>query len=285
MTYVRVCPICGSRDLSLPRKIESMPGFSVNERCYCNNCGQESVPILIEEDSTNYNDESADDFQIIELIPLDTIHHPSNAVVSEIKWQNAIRSSGKSEPFASYKDNLTRDKERPNMMVWDLNGINNARTNYKILKEVIKHKYNIILDPGICDISDIFDAFTMDITRVVCNSTCAKSPEVFEEAYEISDHVLPCVYVQNERVLWKSSKGEKDLQRTFKNLKDIGFEYIEVVNTDLLGTNIEPDYEYLSKLSDRFDGIIYCGGVQKDSISKIKEIGISGVVVEPFRTN
>lgn len=283
MTYVRVCPICGSKDLSLPRRIESMPGFSVNERCYCNDCGQESVPLLIDENSVEYDDKS-EEFQIYELVPLDTINYSDKAIVSEIKWQqDGIKPVGRNMPYTSYKDDLIEEKERPNLMIWDLNGINNAQTHYRILKETIKHKYNIILDPGICDISDIFDAFTMDAAKIVCNSICAKSPELFEEAYEISDHIVPCVCVQNEKVLWKSSKGEKDLQRTLRNLYDIGFEFVEIINTDLLGTNTEPDYGYLSKLSDRFDGIIYCGGIQRHSVSKIQETGISGAVVEPFR--
>lgn len=281
--YVKVCSHCGSNDIDLPSGIESIPGLTVNEKCYCHTCGRISVPIMVEKTAQQQPEDTDDDnFQTLSLLPITADAQALAALVTEIGWgEGQYIQTGRDENFESYRGRVTNNPDYSGMMILDLKGIKTGHPDFNILKKAVKHKYNVWLDTGIATESDVFDAFTLDAYRVVCNSLCAASMNLFEEAFALSDHILPCLCLAENKVQWSRFAGEKDAYRAIRMLKDLGYEEIAVIDLDQLGNAQFNSLAYAAKLSETFSGIILGGGVHQCDVSALKEAGLAGAIVEP----
>ena len=277
--YVKVCSNCGSRDIEPSRNVGYVPGLTGNERYFCRSCGQESVPLLIDE--SKVENENKDGFYKVAMVPVDTANTKLENIVSEIQWDgNEYVTTDNQTIFEEYKSTI-RNNRCSNTIILDLIGIKTRHPNYKILKNIVKPKYNIWLDIGIHNDEDIFDAFTLDAGRVICSSICVSSVQVYEEAFDLSDHILPCICTCGDKVQWKSSANETDLFRVIESLKRIGYEEIIIIDLDCLGKNKVPDKSYASRISETFSGIIFGGGVREEDVTDLKNLKLRGVILDP----
>lgn len=278
--YIRVCSNCGSRDIEMSRDVGYVPGLTGNERYFCRSCGQESTPLLIEDIKTE--DEAKKwDFYKICIIPIDTMENEVESVASEIQWNGSeYVTTGRQAMFDQYRS-AVKNNGYSNTIILDLRGIKTGHPNYKIMKNVVKPKYDIWLDIGIHSDGDIFDAFTLDASRVVCSSICVSSMQIYEEAFELSDHILPCVCIYEDKVQWRSSGNELNVFRVIERLKKIGYDEIIILDLKRLGKNEGPDMQYAARISEAFPGIIFGGGMHEKDISNFSELNLRGIMLDP----
>lgn len=278
--YVKVCSNCGSRDIEMSRDVGYVPGLTGNERYFCRSCGQESTPLLIED--AKIDDMSQKEyFYKIALIPIDTMKYEIDSVASEIQWnKDGYVTTGRHTVFDQYRTSI-KDKGYSNTIILDLKGIKTGHPNYKIMKNVVKPKYDIWLDIGIHTDGDIFDAFTLDASRVICSSICVSSIQIYEEAFDLSDHVLPCICVYDDKVQWKSSTNEVNVFKVIDRLKKIGYDEIVLIDLKHLGKNEGPDIQYASRISESYSGIIFGGGIREEDVSDISGLKLRGIMLDP----
>lgn len=278
--YVKVCSNCGSRDIEMSRDVGYVPGLTGNERYFCRSCGQESAPLLIEDTKTEDEAQKGDFYKIC-MIPINTIENEIDSVVSEIRWNSSeYATTGRNVMFDQYRT-AVKNNGYSNTIILDLRGIKTGHPNYKILKSVVKPKYDIWLDIGIHNDDDIFDAFTLDASRVVCSSICISSIQTYEEAFDLSDHILPCVCIYDDKVQWKSSGNEVNVFRVIELLKKIGYDEIIVLDLKRLGKNEGPDVQYAARISETFPDIIFGGGIREEDVSDFSDLRLRGIIIDP----
>ena len=278
--YVKVCSNCGSRDIEMSRDLGYVPGLTGSERYFCRSCGYESAPLLIDASNTE-EDLQKDSFYKISLIPINTIDQDVENIVSEIQWSGKeYTTTGKHAVLDQYRHTI-KGNEYSNTVILDLKGIKTGHPNYKIMKSVVKTKYNIWLDIGIHNDGDIFDAFTLDANRVICSSICVSSMQIYEEAFALSDNVLPCICIYDDKVEWKSSNNEKNVYRVIESLKKIGYDEIILIDLKRLGRNEGADISYASRVSETFSNIIFGGGIHEEDVLNFKKLKLRGIILDP----
>ncbi len=278
--YVKVCSNCGSKDIEMTREMGYVPGLTGNERYFCRSCGQESAPLLIEDTKTEDETQKGDFYKIC-LIPIDTIENEIESVVSEVQWNGReYFTTGRRAMFDQYRT-AVKNNGCSNTIVLDLRGIKTGHPQYKIMKNVVKPKYDIWLDIGIHNDGDIFDAFTLDASRVVCSSICVSSIQMYEEAFDLSDHIVPCICICDDKVQWKSSGNEVNAFRVIERLKKIGYDEIIILDIKRLGKNEGPDMQYAARISEAFSGIIFGGGMREEDISEFSNLKLRGIILDP----
>jgi uncharacterized protein related to proFAR isomerase len=301
---LRACPYCGSMD-TRPALLFGgpLPWIDHNDGGYqCRQCGRTAVPLDFDsvEDLKAFQKSIASRakgedgrFMHIPIMPIDTysllrvpvIDLPIAQVanVVEVEWDGGYRIKGRKERFSRYWRAVHSPRySAKEIALLDLSGIQDGRPNFDVLKTLIKSKYQVWLDLGVRDIEDVFDAFAMDVSRTIIGTMTAPSMDVFEEAFDLSDRVVPCVQYAG-KVLWPSrSSGPSDLMRALSALMDIGFEEIGVLDLQRIGRGQGIDRSLLEALSGSDARIIMGGGVTELEASELRTAGLAGAFMDPF---
>ncbi len=301
---LRACPYCGSMDTHPALLFGGpLPWVDHNDGGYqCRSCGKTAVPLDFDslEDLSAFQKSiravaggKTDDFIHIPIMPVDTaslfnvpvlkysVGQVANVV--EVDWDGGYRVRGKSARFSRYWSAVQSPRySAKEVMLLDLAGVRDGHPNFDVLKKLIRTKYQVWLDLGVRDLDDVFDAFTMDVARTVIGSLTAPDLDVFKEAFDISDRVVPCLHWSRE-VLWSHRDvGPRDLGRAIAAMKDIGFDTIGVIDMTRLGRGQGVDRALVERLSGMGDGMIVGGGVIEKDLDLIRASGLKGAFMDPF---
>jgi uncharacterized protein related to proFAR isomerase len=301
---LRACPYCGSMDTHPALLFGGpLPWVDHNDGGYqCRNCGRTAVPLDFDsiEDLKAFQKSIASRssgeevrFMHIPIMPIDTmsllripyIDLPIAQVASvvEVEWNEGYDIKGGKEKFSRYWNAVHSPRySAKEIALLDLSGIQAGRPNFDVLKTLIKSKYQVWLDIGVRDIEDVFDAFAMDVSRTIIGTMTAPSTDLFAEAFDLSDRVIPCIQYAG-KVLWpNSSAGPSDLMQAISTMVDIGFEKIGVLDLRRIGRRQGIDQSLLSILKDLDVDVIMGGGVTEIEASAIRTAGLAGAFMDPF---
>lgn len=301
---LRACPYCGSLE-TYPALLFGgpLPWVDHNDGGYqCRNCGRTAVPL----DFDSLNDlevfkrslgtdkkDEADDFLHIPILPVDTtalfrvpvIDLPIAQVaeVVEVQWDQRYGIVGRRGRFDRYWHAIHSPRySARQIMLLDLSGVNLARPNFDVLKTLIKTKYQVWLDLGVRDIEDVFDCFAMDVARTVIGTMTSPSLDVFTEAFDLSDRVVPCVQWDGH-VRWpRRGSGPDRLMECIDALVDIGYERIGVLDLRMIGRRKGIDHQLLDSLEEVEANILFGGGVTEQEVPLLRTAGMAGVFIDPF---
>jgi uncharacterized protein related to proFAR isomerase len=280
-----------------------LPWIDHNDGGYhCRTCGRTAVPLDFDsvddlktfQKSIGSKQKTEDDrFMHVPIMPIDTfslfripyIDLPIAQVASvvEVEWNDGYSIKGKREKFSQYWKAVHSPRySAKEIALLDLSGVQDGKPNFDVLKTLIKSKYQVWLDLGVRDIEDVFDAFAMDVTRTIIGTMTAPSMDLFEEAFDLSDRVVPCIQYAGE-VLWPNrTAGPSDLTKAIAALADIGFEEIGVIDLRRIGRGRGIDPSLLNLLGEQDAGIIMGGGVTELETVALRSAGLKGAFMDPF---
>jgi uncharacterized protein related to proFAR isomerase len=302
---IRACPYCGSME-TYPALLFGgpIPWVDHNDGGYqCRHCGRTAVPLdfnsmeelkAFQKSLTTQVAESKGGFVHIPIMPVDTtalfripvIDLPIAQVaeVVEVEWDNGYAIKGGSAKFNRYWRAVQSPRySAKEMVLLDLAGIQAGRPNFDVLKTLIKSKYQVWLDLGVRDIEDVFDCFAMDVSRTIIGTMTAPDLEVFEEAYDLSDRVVPCIHLLGDEVLWPSKRsGPRQVDDAVAALADIGFDTIGILDLRRIGRRNGVDHKLVEKFAQFEVGVILGGGVIEEDMTFMRSAGLSGAFMDPF---
>jgi uncharacterized protein related to proFAR isomerase len=304
---IYACPFCGSRDLE-GRALVSGPMATVdrNPELYrCRSCGQIAKPLMFEvpEEWSDFRrskggeskaEEEVGRFRHIPILPVDTFSLLSigdfRAPISQLARVVSIRWDGGRVVPTEYSQSFSRywkavEGQRynaPEVLLMDLSGINDGRPNFRVMKELVKRKYNIWLDIGMTSEQDLFDSFAMEVSMAIAGTMNAPSIHLYETLYELSDRCVPAVQLA-DAVAWGAPRaGPKELKAVLRRLGSIGFEQAAVIDLKRLGTREGVSRVLVAELENVDMDLWVGGGVVETDLDIIKEAGFSGAFVDPF---
>lgn len=303
---IRACPYCGSDEIG-PKMLFGGPLAGVDNKdgsCVCHACGRTAVPL----DFTSLEElerfrkgvlgpmqkEAGEgSFSFVPVLPVDTtalfslagVDLPIGQVaeVVSLEWDgHSISRTAYSAPFVKYCRAVEGQRyNASDILLMDLSGIRSGRPNFRVLRELIKRKYNVWLDLGIRSVQDLFDSFAMEISRAVATTLTSPGMRLFEEIFELSDRCLPCLCV-DKRVIWaRPNGGPSRLSEVARELRSTGYEEVAVVDLRRLGTRGGISEAFLSETSALDMRVFVGGGVVETDLDKIQESGVAGAFIDP----
>lgn len=304
---IRACPYCGSKDI-VPKMLVGGPLAGVDNKdgsYICHSCGRTAVPLdfasqaeltFFQKDilGTREKESQRKGFIHIPIVPVDTtslfsiagIDLPIGQVaeVVSVEWNGRTLSrTGYGAPFAKYLKAVEGKRyNATDVMLIDLSGIQDAKPNFKVLRELVRRKYNVWLDIGMRSMQDLFDSFAMEISRAVASTLTIQSMKIFREMFELSDKCLPCVCVERDVVWSGPNRGPHKLKDVVRELRMIGFDEIGVIDLARLGKRSGISADFISRLSDCDLDIVVGGGVLESDLNKLRESGFAGAFVDPY---
>jgi uncharacterized protein related to proFAR isomerase len=301
---IRACPYCGSMDTHAALLFGGpLPWIDHNDGGYqCRNCGKTAVPLdfdsmdelkAFQKSLTASKSEAEREFIHIPIMPVDTttlfripyIDLPIAQVaeVVEVEWNDGYIIKGQSAKFSRYWRAVQSPRySAKEILLLDLSGIQVGRPNFDVLKALIKSKYQVWLDLGVRDVEDVFDSFAMDVSRTIIGTMTAPDLGIFEEAFDLSDRLIPCIQMTKE-VLWPNRKaGPRDLEGAVAALTDLGFEQIGIIDLTRVGRRNGVDRSLVERVSQLDVDIILGGGVIEEDVTLMRSSGLAGAFMDPF---
>ena len=301
------CPYCGSREVT-PRVLFGGPMATVDndDGTYrCHECGRTVRPITFSSAEEwvlfrqsimkQGKEEIKKGFLHIPIVPVDTrplfsmagIDLPFVKVteVVSVNWQEGrLERSDYAAKFDRYWNAVAgKMYNASEIMLMDLSGIQDARPNFRALRELVKRKYDIWLDLGIRSEQDIFDAFSVEISHAMASTSTISNKGLFQELFDLSDRCIPCIQTSNGRTVWASNKaGSSDLRVTLDYLSHIGYEKVAVFDLDRLGRKTGVSSALLGLPQQTEMKVFIGGGVLESDLKEIEEHGFVGAFIDPF---
>ena len=302
------CPHCGSRDIE-PRVLVGGPmaGVDNDDRSFrCHACGKSAVPLTFgsTEDWIHFRQEKIrgkerewvrPDFSSVPILPVDTrpllsvggVDVPllKLAEVVDVRWDGSNLDRNEYQvPFDRYWKAISGQRyNASDILLMDISGIRNGQPNFRVLRELVKHKYDVWLDLGIRSEADLFDAFAIEVSRALVDTSLCGSLKLFEELFALSDRCVPCIQVANDAVIWRrGNAGPASITGSMRALKDIGFDEVAVIDVQRLGTKAGVADSMLDMLEGAEVRVIVGGGVLESDVERIKAKGLNGAFIDPF---
>ncbi|MGD1060991.1 MAG: HisA/HisF-related TIM barrel protein [Methanomassiliicoccales archaeon] len=304
---IYACPNCGGRDL-VPTVLVGGPMAQLDENIgtyRCEECGKTAVPLAFAnvEDWISFRQQAmkrAEEerektgFLNIPILPIDTIPLVSIAgmdlpiaktvEVVSVKWSgHKLERTDYHVAFDRYWAAVAGKRyNATEVLMLDLAGLNLARPNFPVMRELVKRKYDVWLDLGIRSEQDIFDAFSIEVSHALADTITASSIRLFKELYDLSDRCVPCIYY-DKKVIWGTARaGPHDLHETVKRLAEIGYEEVAVIDLPALGLHSGVREGFLASLEGLDAELIVGGGIVESDVEKLKAQGFKGVMVDPY---
>jgi uncharacterized protein related to proFAR isomerase len=304
---IHACPNCGGRDL-VPKVLVGGPMAQLDEydgSYYCQECGKLAVPlafvsveewIAFRQQALKRAEEQhvRTGFLSIPILPVDTIPLLTIAgldlpiaktvEVVSIRWSGGkLERTSYHVAFDRYWNAVAGKRyNATDVLMLDLAGVNLARPNFAVMRELVKRRYDVWLDLGIRSDQDIFDAFSIEVSHALADTTTSSSMRLFRELYDLSDRCVPCIQV-DKKVIWGTAQaGPASLPETVKRLSEIGYREMAVVDLPALGSRAGVSEEFLSSLDGLDAELIVGGGVVEPDLEKLKELGFKGALVDPY---
>jgi len=304
---IRACPYCGSTNIA-PKMLFGGPLAGVDNKdgsFVCANCGRSAVPLdfvspeelrFFQRDVLGAREKESQKMKFVHIpiVPVDTtslfsiagfdIPIGQRVEVVSVEWNGSTLSRTKyAAPFARYLKAVEGKRyNATDVLIIDLSGIQSRRPNFKVLRELVRRKYNVWLDMGMQSMQDLFDSFAMEIARAVASTLTVPSMRLFKDIFELSDKCLPCIFMKDE-VIWSAPEcGPGKLRDVIRELKNIGFEEIGVVDVGRLGKRSGVSKDFVSRLAGCDLDVVVGGGVIESDLNKLQEAGFAGAFVDPY---
>ena len=304
---IRACPYCGSRDIA-PRMLFGGPlaGVDNSDGTYvCSSCGRSAVPLdfASREELRFFQSEvlgakeketHKKGFLHIPIVPVDTrslfsiagMDLPIGQVaeVVSVEWNGqALSRTSYAAPFLKYWGAVGGKRyNATDILLIDLSGLQDAKPNFKALRELLRRKYNVWLDLGMRSVQDLFDSFAMEISRAVASTLTVPSMKLFRDIFELSDRCLPCIYMDGDAVWSRQNSGPQSFKTMVKELKSIGYDEIGAIDLSRLGKRSGVSERFVSKVQDCDLGVVIGGGVIESDLDKLRESGFHGAFIDPY---
>jgi uncharacterized protein related to proFAR isomerase len=204
--------------------------------------------------------------------------------VVSVEWDGRTLSRTEyAAPFATYLKAVEgRRYNATDILLIDLSGIQEGKPNFKVLRELVRRKYNVWLDLGMRSMQDLFDSFAMEITKAVASTLTVPSMRLFKDIFELSDKCLPCVFIDRDVVWSVPSCGPERFGDVIRELKGIGFDEVGVIDLTRVGKRSGVSREFVSRLSDCDLDVVVGGGVIESDLGKLQEAGFAGAFIDPY---
>jgi len=303
---IRACPYCGSTDIA-PKTLFGGPLVGVDNKdgsYVCHGCGRTGVPLdfasqeelrFFQKDvlGTREKENQRRGFVHIPMVPVDTrslfsiagfdLPIGQVAEVVSVEWNGRTLSRTEYRaPFVQYLKAVEGKRyNATDILLIDLSGIQDAKPNFKVLRELVRKKYNVWLDLGMRSMQDLFDSFAMEISRAVASTLTVPSVKLFRDIFELSDKCLPCVCLDRDVVWSRPNGGPQKFGDAVRELKGIGFDEIGVIDLTRLGKRSGISRDFVSKLSDCDLDVVVGGGVIESDLNRLQEAGFAGAFVDP----
>jgi len=304
---VYACPHCGGRDL-IPKLMFGGPLAGVDDNdgsCRCQSCGKMAVPLTFAsmDDWISFRqsllkkadeERSVPKFRHIPILPVDTkpllslggvdIPFIKLAEVVSVRWvSGSLKRTEYHVSFERYWRAVAGQRYNASeVLLLDLAGVNEAKPNFRVMRELVKKKYDVWLDLGIRTDQDLFDAFSMEVARALADTSTCTSMRLFQELYELSDKCVPCLQWDGKVIWGRPRAGPADLIDAIKKLRSLGFDELAVVDMRHLGTRSGVSTELLALLEGMDVAMVVGGGVVERDLELIEKRGFSGAFIDPF---
>ena len=304
---IYACPNCGGRDI-VPTVLVGGPMAQLDENIgtyRCEECGRTAVPlafarveewIAFRQQAMKRSEEEREKtgFLSIPILPIDTIPLASIAGIDlpiaktvevvSVRWNGGkLQRTDYHVAFDRYWAAVAGKRyNATEVLMLDLAGLNLARPNFAVMRELVRRKYDVWLDLGIRSDQDIFDAFSIEVSHALADTSTSSSLRLYKELYDLSDRCVPCIHF-DKKVVWGTSRaGPPGLDETIKRLTDIGYEEIAVIDLPALGTHAGVSDEFLALLDGLDAEFIVGGGVVESDLDDLKARGFKGGLVDPY---
>jgi len=301
------CPNCGSKDIE-PVMLFGGPMATVDNsdgRYRCRNCDSKAVPLVFHSDEEwiyyrqsmaklREKERKHGDFLHIPILPVDTrslvsvggIDMPFGKVaeVVSVQWNGwKLERTDYAVKFDTYWRAVSGKRyNAKDILLMDLAGILEGKPNFRVLRELVKKKYDVWLDLGMRSDQDIFDAFSVEVCYAMADTSLAPSIRHFEEIFELSDKCVPCIQMVGQVVWHNPSIKLRKLRDVLKKLNSIGFQEIAVFDLQRFGKHTGVSTDMLLDLEGSEANILVGGGVVEGDLERIKELGFVGAFIDPF---
>lgn len=129
--------------------------------------------------------------------------------------------------------------ERSPVIIADVDGLNKGELCDRVLTQMRMPGHEIWYLTHIESITDVFDGFMTNASKIVIPYHTVLSPAVLEEAYELSDECIPAVFVSDGMAVTPGN-GRKNLHLIMKELMAIG--YADIMLFDMDGSVTKEDW-------------------------------------------
>ncbi|HTY46572.1 MAG TPA: HisA/HisF-related TIM barrel protein [Methanomassiliicoccales archaeon] len=304
---VYACQHCGSRDI-VPKVLFGGPiaGVDNNDNtCRCNECGRTAVPLAFRtvEDWIAFRQEAMqrsesspikEGFLHIPMMPVDTtpllslggidVPIAKVAEVVSVGWNGKeLARTEYHVTFERYYNAVSGTRyNAKDVLLLDLSGINEAKPNFRVMRELVRKKHEIWLDLGIRSEQDLFDAFSVEVSRAFASTSTMTTMKLYQELFELSDRCVPCIQVAGHVVWGKARAGPAELAEAARRLTSIGFEELAIIDLERIGTRKGASLEFLEAAKDLGVRTLIGGGVNEADLKNIEEMGFAGALIDPF---
>jgi len=287
---LRACSYCGSLDISPTLLFGGpVPWVDHHDGGYeCRNCGRTGVPLdfrsmdeleAFRRSIGGAEEQAPQDFVAVPLILMGVQDDGPYAL--EATWSDGFRATGRAEHALSHKSAL-KASGHDDVALLDLAGITSGDPAFHVLKPLLRGRSRTWLDIGARGEQDLFDAFTMGAARTLVGTMKARSADLLQEAYGLSDNAVPCVHVHQGRALWGSRRVDADLPSTLRAISDIGFQTLAVIDLDSLGKG-RADERLASSAARAGAEVVFGGGCGPEDAERMRSLGLAGMFIDPFR--
>ncbi|NVM36055.1 MAG: hypothetical protein HWN81_10695 [Candidatus Lokiarchaeota archaeon] len=167
----------------------------------------------------------------------------------------------------------------------DLDSIMKKAPNFQILKKILKiSNIQVMLDPGIVDLEDIFQFLKIEIKNLILGLETIKNFKTIIQSLQILNRnsLIISIDMYNGQIISnaKDIKSQNPIKLT-KKLESLGVKNIILLDLFRVGQKIGGIPQLYLDLLHNFNGNVFVGGGIKNytDIINIKELNFTGVLI------
>jgi len=163
----------------------------------------------------------------------------------------------------------------------DMDGILNEDLQLELLKELCELN-TLYTDPGVRNEDDVIDPLVAGSQWIALSTLTMNSPEVSENALEISDSIVPLIVWSEGRVMHPYHTGEegmKDIEFHLKAFRDAGMESVLFMDMDNIRQREGQNADIIELLIDSGLNVYLAGGVGEKDALQLQDIGVKGILI------
>lgn len=220
------------------------------------------------------------EFGLIPLIPL--FNERFGASVRTCSWseETGFHQGRRSVPFERYAKWLKSIRGRDIPWFMSDMGRRPSVLDLGLMKETHIRGVDRWFDPGITGLDDVLDSFSMDVDSLIISTLDAPSMETYDEIIDVSDSCIPMLAFDGSSCRLGSART--DIMGTVREMCDIGYEEIMVMDLPMLGRNMGINEELWRSLSSLDARVIPCGGMTENSLPFLTDCGYWKAVRDPL---
>jgi phosphoribosylformimino-5-aminoimidazole carboxamide ribotide isomerase len=194
---------------------------------------------------------------------------------------NLFQSSNPIEIFQILKNRFNFNE----FYIADLDSILKKKPNFEILSKILaRPNVNIILDPGIVDLEDIYKFSNYKIKSLILGLETIKNIEIIDQSLEILDQnkIIVSIDMYNGKILSNSNEiRAQDPISLIKRIESFGILSIILLDLFRVGQKIGGIPQLYLDVKQNFTGNVLVGGGIKNygDILEYKEQKFAGILI------